>query len=93
MSLYGALAENERQGKEVICHEEALASNGELAIGTSLAQIDSVALSIRSDASPTTDMLTWDFSDGTVTVYGWASGTASTGEETISATIIGRRRH
>lgn len=99
MSLFGALAEKDREGKEVYVKEGALDSSGQLAISPGFSTIDAVSALVKKSSAPTTQQLSWEVSGGTVTVYGWeatASGdtalTATSSQETVSVTIIGRRR-
>lgn len=94
-----ALAEIVRQGKGVICGQAAFPANGILAVSTGLATIDGVSASIVKATAPTTSVVTWTFAGGVVTFRGWmptAAGTttliASTAQETVNYTIIGRRR-
>lgn len=99
MALYGALAEHDRQGKELMIHEAALPADGSLEIDTDFAVIDGVYATVKQATAPTTTVLTYAVSGNTVTVYGWAATAsgdttlvASDGEETINVQIIGRRR-
>lgn len=101
MPLYGALAEHERTGKEVHCGEMALDGANPTPISTGFANIDSVALQLEGSTAPGlgTSVLTYEVDGSTVNVYAWkpTSATdptlvASTGTESFSFTIIGRRR-
>lgn len=101
MSLYGAVAEHEREGKVLVCGEKALDGGNPTAIATGLKEIKSVALTLKGSTAPgdNTSVLTYDVSGGTVNVYAWKNtgGTdptlaASTGTETFSYTIFGLRR-
>lgn len=100
MSLYGAMAETDRQGKEIKIVSGALDASGQLEIDTPFANVDHVNATITGQATaPTTSVLSYDVSGNTVTVYGWmvtAAGDttliASDGEEDITVEIIGRRR-
>lgn len=99
MALYGALAEFDRQGKEVLCTSGALSALGVLDVVTEFATIDAVSATLEGDTAPTTAVLTYSVDGSTVTISGWmptaADDTAliaSDGEETVSVVIIGRRR-
>lgn len=99
MSLYGALAEHERQGKEVALYRTALSADGTLEIDTGFAEIDSVQVSINQGSEPTTTVTNWEATGNTVTIHGWkVTGSnnntlvASDGEETLDIMIVGRRR-
>lgn len=100
MSLYGAVAENERQGKELKCGIGALAAvTGILAITTEFDTIDSVVATVQKATAPTTSALTYSVSGSTVTIHGWMATAAddtaliaSTAEESVSYIIMGRRR-
>lgn len=99
MSLYGALAEFDRQGKEVLCTTGALSALGVLAIPTEFATIDAVTATLNGDTAPTTITLSYEVDGSEVTISGWMATAvddvtlvASDGEETVSVIIIGRRR-
>lgn len=100
MSLFGALAEAEREGKEVQVASGSLDASGQLVIETPFAAIDHVEASLSEQATaPSTSVITSATGGNTVTLYGWmptaAADTtlvASTGQESVTAVIIGRRR-
>lgn len=93
MSLYGALAEADRDGKEVIAGSGDLDNNGQLEVETPFANVDAVVANVESSSAPDAVSLTWSVSGATVTLHGWTSApAASTANETVSYTIIGRRR-
>lgn len=99
MSLFGAVAETDRQGKEIKTVSGALAANGQLEIDTPYAEIDHVSATVKQATTPATTVFTYEVVGNTVTVYGWmvtATGDstliASTGEEDVTVEITGRRR-
>lgn len=101
MALQGALAEHDREGKEVLCGEMDLDGSNPTPITTGFATIDAVEVQLKGSSAPGTgtSLLTYDVSGNVVNVYAWkptGSGdttlVASTGTETFSYTIIGRRR-
>ncbi len=99
MALFGAVGEAARQGKEVLCKTAALAANGTLVVATPFATIDSVNINVKKATAPTTSVCTWNFTGGVLTVYGWKATNSSTttliasdAQETVSVTVIGRRR-
>lgn len=94
-----AVGEYDRQGKEVVTGSVALDGTNPTPVATGFATIDDVQVSIKGTSAPTTTVVTWDASGSTVNLYGWkVTGTADTtliasdGTETVSYTIIGRRR-
>ena len=98
MTLFGALAERVRQGKQVITGSGALAA-GSLVVNTKFATIDSVQAIVKKATAPTSIVLTWNNTGGAVTIYAWkvtASGDttliADTGTDTVSYVIVGRDR-
>lgn len=100
MSLYGALAEAVREGKEIQVEEAELDSSGQASIATNFATIDAVVATVKKATAPTTIALTWGVSGNDVTVYGWKATAsndvtliASDANETVSVMIIGRRRN
>lgn len=83
MSLYGALAEAVREGKELMAGIAALDGSGEAAIDTPFAEVTAVVLT-KMDAAPT--IVPWyAVASGVVTITGDAS-------VDVSYVIIGRRR-
>lgn len=99
MSLYGALAESDREGKEVSCGESAVTASVE--ITTPFADIDAVLITHKSGSAPGVGSahFTYSVSGNVVTIYAWkvtASGDATliagTVETNVSYAIIGRRR-
>ena len=98
MSLYGALAEDKREGKRVLVAKGALVA-GVLVVTTDFANIDAVAATIESATAPVTSLLTYSVAGNKVTVRGWKPTSvgsttliATTGTEPVSVTITGRRR-
>lgn len=65
MSLYGALAEAERTGKEVLVGEVDLEGSNPTTVSTGFANVDAVLLQIEGSSAPTTTLIE---SDGTETV-------------------------
>lgn len=101
MSLQGALAEHDREGKEVITGEVALDGSNPTAVTTGFATIDAVFLTMKTTSSPgvSTSVLTFDVSNNVVNIYGWKPTSttdttlvASDGTQTVSYIIVGRRR-
>lgn len=99
MALYGALAEHDREGKELLIHEADLPADGSMEIDTPFADIDSVHATVKQGTAPTTTVFSYAVSGNTVTLHGWkVTGTADTtliasdGGETVNVQIIGRRR-
>lgn len=103
MSLHGALAEHDRQGKEVITGEIALDGSNPTSVTTALATIDGVYLTLKTDTAlgVSTSVVTWEegSSANVVDIYGWKPTSsadttliASDGTETVSYIIVGRRR-
>lgn len=98
MSLYGALAETERNGKELACGETAVTASVD--ITTEFANIDAVVITHNTGSAPgvNSSHFSYSVSDNVVTIYAWkvtASGDATlvagTTETNVSYVIIGRR--
>lgn len=83
MSLYGALAETVREGKELLAARATLGGDGTLAVNTPFATIDAVTVS-KEGTAPTV-VPRFSVSGSTVTFTGDANAT-------VSYIIIGRRR-
>lgn len=99
MTLYGAVGEVERKGKEVVTASGDFDSAGEATISTPFANIDAVIVTVNKATAPTTQQVTYSVSGSTVTLHAWkatAAGntalTASDAGESYSVMIIGRRR-
>lgn len=101
MALNGALAEFDREGKEVLTGSVALDGSNPTPVTTGFATIDAVYLQLEGSSAPgvSTSTLTYEVSNNVVNIYAWkptSSGdttlVASDGTETVSYTIIGRRR-
>lgn len=104
MALQGALAEAAREGKEVLTGTIQLDGSNPTTITTPFAQIDAVAVQLLGSSAPGlgTSVVTASFTasgDSTVDLYAWKpTGAtdptliASTGTESVSYTIVGRRR-
>lgn len=93
MSLYGALAETVREGKEIYTVRQALDGSGELEIRTPYASIDAAVATVEGATAPDAVVLACEIDGGLVTVRGYdGDGVASAAEETVSVIIIGRRR-
>ena len=100
MSLFGALAEADREGKEVMVASGSLNASGQLEIDTPFATIDHVGATVAEQSTaPTTAVITYDVDGSAVTLYAWAATAtadtalvASDGEESVTVTVIGRRR-
>lgn len=99
MSLYGALAEADRQGKELQCGEAAITAS--VAISTEFATIDAVVVTHNTSSAPGvgSSHFTYAVSGNTVTIYAWkVTGSADTTlvagtvETNVGYVIIGRRR-
>lgn len=83
MSLYGALAETVREGKELLAARATLGAGGTLAVNTPFATIDAVVVS-KEGGAPTV-VPRFSVSGSTVTFTG-------DNNATVSYIIIGRRR-
>lgn len=101
MALYGALAEYEREGKEVVTGAVDLDGSNPTPVSTNFATIDAVVLTLNTSSAPgtSTSLLTYEVSGSTVNIYAWkitatgdATLVASDGTETVSYLIVGRRR-
>lgn len=99
MSLHGALAEADRQGKELLVGETAITASVEITTG--FATIDAVEIAHKTADAPGVGSIhfTYSVSGSKVTLYAWkvtatndATLVAGTAETTVSYTIIGRRR-
>lgn len=101
MSLYNAIAETFRTGKEKIVQSLAIAA-ASATITTPYKSVDGVLISLNVGVAPAiTDSIffTWTFSAGTVTIFAWkftsnANPTYIAGAAacTVSVEITGRRR-
>lgn len=83
MSLYGALAEAVREGKELLAARATLGAGGTLAVNTPFVTIDAVVVSAEGGAP--TVVPRFSVSGSTVTFTG-------DNNATVSYIIIGRRR-
>jgi len=99
MSLYGAVQEAERTGKELLVSSGALDSSGELLITTDFANIDAVVATVEKTTAPTTLVLTSEVDGSDVTIHGWKATAAddtamiaSDAGETVNVIVLGRRR-
>jgi len=101
MSLQGALAEHVREGKEIITGAVALDGTNPTPVFTGLANLDAVSLTLGGSTAPGvgTSTLTYEVLGSTVNIYAWkptssadATLIASTGTETVSYALVGRRR-
>lgn len=106
MSLHGALAENVREGKEIVTGTASFGAGGSVNIPVPFARVDAVSTSlIHADSSgpvaPTVFQITHRFANGVVEFAAWASDAASdtnplalvadTTQASFTYTIIGRR--
>ena len=98
MSLYGALAETERNGKELLCGRVELDS-AEAEIVTPFRTIDAVIATVQEDGAPATTVVTYEVNDNVVTLYGWAPTSSSvttlvatSADDVVDYVIIGRPR-
>lgn len=94
-----AVGEAERTGKELLTLTAAFPANGILVVPTPFANIDSVSAMINLVTAPVTSNFSWLFTGGVLSIRGWkvtAAGDttliASDATETVSVTVIGRRR-
>ena len=99
MSLYGALGEAVRTGKEVLSGEVALDGANPTVVSVPFASVDSVSLTLKGGTVPTASVLTYTVGAGVVNIFAWeptdastTTLTASDSTDTVSYDIIGRRR-
>lgn len=99
MALFGALAEADRQGKEVFVKEVAVTAS--VAVTTPFATIDGVQITQKRATAPglNSSVYTWDYTGGVLTIYAWKPTSATdptliagTVASTVTVTVIGRRR-
>lgn len=100
MSLFGALAEGVRQGKEVLTGRLEIATASETVV-TPFATIDAVIVTREGDGAPgvTSSVFTYDVDGNEVDIYAWRPTSSSNptliagnAAVTVSYVIIGRRR-
>lgn len=100
MSLYGAIAENVREGKEVIAAELALDGANPTVITTPFKTIKSVSLTLKGAVAPGlgVSVLTYNVVANVVNVYAWEPTSvsnptlvASTDTDTFAYVIVGTR--
>jgi hypothetical protein len=98
MTLYSALGEVERNGKEIVVGRLELTADE--TVSTPFAQIDAVMVMKETDTAPgvTTTTYTFDVDGSDVNIYAWKptstsnpSLVAATDASDVSYIIIGRR--
>lgn len=105
MSLYGALAETVREGKEIITGRATFGAGGTVDVAHPFAEVISVLTSLEHAAGPTAPTvftITHRVDGAVVEFAAWASDAASdtdplelvadTSESSFTYAIIGRRR-
>lgn len=91
MALHGALAEAERDGKEVVAGSGDFNASGVLVVDTPFNRIDAVMALVESATAPATLRVSYSVDGSDVTLRAWGAEGAADAEETVSYIIIGKR--